>query len=50
MNNKNIKSPAGLEYKQGIVWCTLTKYKKRLERMNDNIIEMLKPHFYEIAR
>lgn len=36
-----------MEYNQGLVWCTLSKYKKRLERLKYKKVRMTKPMFYE---
>lgn len=47
LNLNNIKSPSGIDYNQGLVWCTLSKYKKRLERILYKDIQISKPIFYE---
>ena len=34
-NSRCIKTPRGKTYSQKLIWMTLKKYKKRLERMKD---------------
>lgn len=37
LNSKNIKSPKGLDYYPKLVWVTLNKYRKRLNRYQNDM-------------
>ena len=42
LNSNNIRTPKGLEYYPKLVWGTLKKYKKKLNRLNLDTIESIK--------
>jgi hypothetical protein len=49
-NNKNIKSPTGKLYNPGLIWCTLSKLKKREVRMKQINVKITNPCFYEYVK
>ena len=46
-NSRGIKTPRGTTYSQKLIWVTLKKYKKRLERMDDTSHSHTEWSFYE---
>jgi len=42
LNSKNIRTPKNLKYYPKLIWVTLQKYKKRLNRYNLDSIESVK--------
>ena len=46
-NSRGIKTPRGKTYSQKLIWVTLKKYKKRLERMDDTSHSHTEWSFYE---
>lgn len=46
-NSRVIKTPRGKTYSQKLIWVTLKKYKKRLERMDDTSHSHTEWSFYE---
>jgi len=47
LNTHNIRTPKGLLYNVGLVWCTLDKFKKRKLRMKYIQVSISEPYFYE---
>ena len=46
-NSRGIKTTRGKTYSQKLIWVTLKKYKKRLERMDDTSYSHTEWSFYE---